>query len=294
MSSQSVSRHRPDRTARLPVTRKLTLIRTSSFVIALLAAAVSIAGITNGPSLYQSEEMLLLKVPTDLFTLIIGVPALLVSIWLARRGRLLGLLCWSAPLLYMLYIYLANAIGVPFGILFLPYVAIAALSAYTLIGLVACIDAGTVGQRLAGTVPARPAGAILLVLAVLFTLMNLAYVITALTSPAPGHPLDMPVWIADFVVLAPAWILGGILLLRRDPLGYVAGAGLLLVGCMLFLGAIFSLVYTALYTGSPLDLVGLVIMLVASMVCVLPFALFVRGIQRSERGAPPEQQAVTL
>ncbi|NIV35235.1 MAG: hypothetical protein GWN58_39005, partial [Anaerolineae bacterium] len=199
-------------------------------MIALLAAAVSVAGIIGGISLYQTEEMLLLKVPTDLFTLIFAVPVLLASIWLARRGKLLGLLCWPAPLLYMLYIYLANAIGVPLGVLFLAYVAIAALSAYTLIGLVACIDAEAVRQRLAGAVPERAAGAILVVLSVLFSLMNLAYVVTALTSPMAAHPPEMPVWIVDFVVLAPAWILGGLLLWRRNALGYVAGAALLLMG----------------------------------------------------------------
>ena len=294
MPSQPASPHSPNRVAQarsahLPVTRDLMLIRWSSLVIAVLAAAVSVAGIISGTSLYQTEEMLLQKVPTDLFTLLISVPVLLVSIWLARRGRLLGLLCWPAPLLYMLYIYIANAIGVPLGVLFLAYVAIAALSAYTLIGLVACIDAEAVRQRLAGAVPERAAGAILVVLSVLFSLMNLAYVVTALTGPAAAHPLEMPVWIVDFVVLAPAWILGGILLWRREPLGYVAGAGLLLVGCMLFLGAIISLVYTALYTASQIDWAGVVIMLVASLICVAPFALYARGILRSDRGTPPER-----
>ena len=272
----------------LSLTRDLTLITWSSFVIALLAAAVSVTGIVSGTSVYQTEEMLLLKVPTDLFTLIIALPLLLTSIWLARRGRLIGLLCWPAPLLYMLYIYLANAVGVPLGLLFLPYIAIAALSAYTLIGLVACIDAEAVRRRLKSAVPARAAGAILVALSVLFGLMNLAYVVTALNGPAPAHPIDMPVWIADFLVLAPPWTIGGILLLRREPLGYVSGAALLLVGCMLFLGATVSLVYTALHTGSHLDLAGVVIMLVSSLICVVPFALFVRGIPRSEPGAPPD------
>jgi hypothetical protein len=292
MPSQSVSGHGSlkaggAQAASLPVRRDLALAYASSLVIALLMAAVSIAGLLYGPPLYLTEEMLLLKQPTDLFTLVVGLPMLLGSMWLARRGKFLGLLCWPGVLLYVLYIYLAYAIGVPFNVQFLAYVLLVALSAYTLIGLVASIDAEAVGQRLAGAVPARLAGGILVGITVLFTLMNLGRVVTALTSPTPDHLLEFPVWIADFSVLAPAWIIGGLLLWRRDPLGYVAGAGLFLLGCMMFVGPIFALVFPALYNGSPVDVMAIVLMLVVGLICFIPFALFVRGIVKSDRDPSP-------
>jgi hypothetical protein len=198
--------------------------------------------------------------------------------WLARRGKLLGLLCWPGVLLYVLYIYVAYAIGVPFNALFLVYVALVALSAYTTIGLVASIDAAAVRQRLAGAVPDRIAGGILASLAILFTVMNLAQIVAALRSPAPDHLLKFPVWIADFAVLAPAWFAGGLLLWQRRALGYVAGAGLLLVGSMLLVGAVFALVFPALYTGSAVDVTGVVFILVMGLLCFVPFALYARGI----------------
>jgi hypothetical protein len=227
--------------------------------------------------------MLLLKLPTDLLTLVVGLPILLGSMWLARRGKLLGLLCWPGVLLYVLYIYVAYAIGVPFDVLFLAYVVLVALSAYTLIGLVASIDAAAVRQRLAGAVPERVAGGILVGLAILFTLMNLANVVSALTSPVPDHLLDLPVWFVDFAVVAPAWFIGGLLLWQRRALGYVAGPGLLLLGCMLFVGVIFALVFPAFYAGSPVDLAGIVLILVTGLICFIPFAFFVRGITKSDR-----------
>ncbi|MGD9315999.1 MAG: hypothetical protein PVG56_04115 [Anaerolineae bacterium] len=268
---------------RLPVTRRLSLAFASSLVIALLVAIVSVAGLLFGTSLYPMEEMLSLKQPTDLFTLVVALPLLLGSMWLARRGRLLGLLCWPGVLLYVLYVYVSYAIGVPFNVLFLAYVVLVALSAYTLIGLVASIDAAAVRQRLAGAVPERVAGGILVGLAILFTLMNLANVVSALTSPVPDHLLDLPVWFVDFAVVAPAWFIGGLLLWQRRALGYVAGAGLLLLGCMLFVGVIFALVFPAFYAGSPVDLAGIVLILVTGLICFIPFAFFVRGITKSDR-----------
>jgi hypothetical protein len=226
--------------------------------------------------------MLLLKVPTDLFTLVAGLPLLLGSIWLARRGKLLGLLCWPGALLYVLYVYVSYAIGVPFSVLFLVYVLLVALSAYTLIGLVASIDAQAVRQRLAGDVPEKVTGGILAGLAILFTLMNLADIVAAFTSPEPDHLLQYPIWIADSAVMAPAWLIGGLLLWQRKALGYVAGAGLLLLGCMLFVGVIFALFFPAFSAASPVDLTAIVFILVTGLICFVPFALFARGIVESE------------
>jgi hypothetical protein len=280
------------RSAGLPVTRSLTLAYANSLIIALLVAIASVAGLLYGTSLYPTEEMLLIKLPTDLFTLVLGLPLLLGSMWLARRGKLLGLLCWPGALLYMLYIYVAYAIGVPFNVLFLAYVVLVALSAYTTIGLVASIDAVAVRGRLAGAVSERLAGGILAGLAVLFSLMNLADIVSALTSPTPDVLLVFPVWIADFAVMAPAWLIGGLLLWQRKPLGYVAGAGLLLLGSMLFVGAIFALAFPAFYTASPVDVTGIVFILVVGLICFVPFALFARGIVKSEHRSPPAHQAV--
>lgn len=271
--------------ASLPVIRDLTLAYASSLIIALLVAISSVAGLLSGPNLYPTEEMLLLNLPTDLFTLVVGLPILLGSMWLARRNKLLGLLCWPGVLLYVLYIYVAYAISVPFNVLFLAYVALVSLSAYTIIGLVASIDAEAVRQRLAGFVPERIAGGILFGLAILFSLMNLVQIITALTSPAPDYLLAYPVWIADFAVVAPAWLIGGLLLWQRKSLGYVAGAGLLLVGSMLFVGVIFALAFPAVYTASPVDVTGIVFVLVMGLICFVPFALFARGIVKSGRSS---------
>jgi hypothetical protein len=269
----------------LPAIRGFTLAYASSLIIALLMAITSVDSLLSGPNLYPTEEMLLFNLPTDLFTLVVGLPILLGSIWLARRCKLLGLLCWPGALLYVLYIYVAYAISVPFNVLFLAYVALVALSTYTIIGLVASIDAEVVRQRLAGFVPERITGGILFGLAILFSLMNLAQIITALTSPTPDYLLAYPVWIADFAVVAPAWLIGGLLLWQRKALGYVAGAGLLLLGSMLFVGVIFALAFPAVYTTSPADLTSIVFILVMGLICFVPLALFARGIVKTGRSS---------
>jgi hypothetical protein len=206
--------------------------------------------------------------------------------WLARRGKLAGLLCWPGALLYVLYSYITNLTGVPFGVLFLPYLLLVTLSACTTIALAASIDGEAVCRRLTGVVPARASGGLLVGLTGLFVVINVANIVTALASRSAGTPDLVPVWIADFVAVVPACLVGGVLLWRREALGYVAGAGLLLQYSLLLVGVAAVLAFPAVYDASPVDVGGIVTMLAAGLLCSILLALFVRGAMMG-RGPRP-------
>jgi len=262
---------------RLPITRDLTLAYMLSLIIALVMTVASVVGLLYQTLIYPTDELLLSKIPLDVFNLVVVLPILLGSMWLARRGKLIVLLCWPGALFYVLYIYVIYVIGMPFNALFLPYIALVTLSAYTLIGLVASIDGEAVRQRLTGVVPARTSGGILAGLAILIIVRQIAVIVTALTSQTPVDTLELPSWIADFAVAVPALLVSGILLWRRKAIGYVASAGLLLGYGVLALGLIPFMVLQARYTASPIDVAGIVVVLVMAALCFIPFAFFVRG-----------------
>ncbi len=262
---------------RLPVTRDLTLAYVLSLIVALIMTVASVVGLLYQTVIYPTDELLLSFVPSDAFNLVVGLPILLGSMLLARRGKLIGLLCWPGALFYVLYMYVPYVIGVPFNVLFLPYLVLVTLSACTLIGLVASIDGEVVRQRLTGFVPARISGGILVGLAILIIVRQVAVIVTALAGQTPVDAVELSSWIADFVVAVPVLLVGGILLWRRDPLGYVAGAGLLLGYGVLALSVIPFFVLQARYTGSPIDVSGVVAVLVMAALCFVPFAFFVRG-----------------
>jgi hypothetical protein len=275
---------------RLPITRDLMLAYALSLVVALVMTVVSVVGLLYQTVIYPTDELLLSFAPSDAFSLVVGLPILLGSMWLARRGKLIGLLCWPGALFYVLYVYVPYVIGVPFNVLFLPYLVLVALSAYMLIGLVASINGEVVRQRLTGVVPARTSGGILTGLAILIIVRQIAVIVTALTSQAPVDTLELPSWIADFTVAVPVLLVGGILLWRRKALGYVAGAGLLLGYGVLAVSLIPFMVLQTRYTASPIDVAGIVVVLVMAALCFIPFAFFVRGAA-SDRSSSPAQLA---
>ena len=73
-------------------------------------------------------------------------------------------------------------------------------------------------------------------------------------------------------------IIGGLLLWRREPLGYVAGAGLLFQASMLFIGLIAVLLLQPLLTAAPFPLTDTIVVFAMGLVCFVPFALFLRGV----------------
>jgi hypothetical protein len=83
-----------ERNASLPIRRSLTLIFALSFAIAILIAAASVAGLMYRTIIYPTDELLRTFVSNDVVNLFIGLPILLGSMWLARRGKLIGLICF--------------------------------------------------------------------------------------------------------------------------------------------------------------------------------------------------------
>lgn len=260
----------------LPIRYKLTLVSALSLLIALLLAAASVAGLMYGTAIYPTDDLFRSFMPNDVVNLCIGVPLLLGSLWLARRGQLLGLLCWPGALFFVLYNAIVYVFALPLNAVFPLHLGLVVLSVHTLIGLVASIDGNVVQQRLRGAVPARLAGGVLAGLGLLFCVRVIAVLGNALVAPAPMAETELALQIAD-VVITPAWVIGGILLWRRQALGYVTGLGLLFQASMLFIALIIFLLIQPFVTTAPFALIDVVVILLMGLICFIPFALFVRG-----------------
>ncbi|HET7478828.1 MAG TPA: hypothetical protein VFJ72_04855 [Rubrobacteraceae bacterium] len=284
----------------LPTKRNLTLAYRLSLVVAALMAIASIAGILLGSAgLYGADPKLALGVTEaeaglllpgllgqDLFNLVVGVPLLLGSMWLARRGSLIGLLLWPGMLFYALYWYVLYAVGAPFSVLFLLYVPLVTLSAYATIALVSSIDGESV-RRLTEAVPARTIGGILVVLALLTLAQDATGAfVTALAGNAPVDPAARHVWISDLALQAPAVLAVGALLWRRHPLGYVTAAGLLFQYGLTPIGLVAGMALQAALSGSPLDAGTSGVLLVFSGVCFVSLVFFVRAAARRRLPSP--------
>jgi hypothetical protein len=262
--------------ANLPIRGNLTLAYAVSLLIAALMAIASVAGLLYQTLFYPTDELLQSFVPNDVVNLLIGLPILLGSMWLARRGKLIGLLFWPGALFYVFYTYIVYVLSMPLNVAFLLFLTLLTLSAYTTIGLVASIDGNAVQHRLAGAVPERVGGAVIAGFGVLFFVRVIGVLVNALISQTPVAATELALHVTDFII-APALVIGGVLLWRREALGYVTGLGLLFQSSMLFIGLIFILLIRPFITEAQFVLIDVLVVFVMGLVCFIPFALFVRG-----------------
>lgn len=275
-----------DRNANLPIKGNLTLIYVLTFILAMLMATASVAGLLCQTIVYPTEELLQSFLANDVANLLIGLPMLLGSMWFTRRGKLVGLLFWPGALFFVLYTYIVYVFAMPLSLAFFLHLILVMLSLYTLVGLLASIDAKAVQQKLVNAVPERLAGGVLAGLGILFFLLVVGTIGNALINRIPIVETELALHTADFLI-TPAWVVCGVLLWRRKVFGYVAGLGLLFQASMLFIGLIIVLLLQPLLTAAPFSLVDVVVTFVMGLICFIPFALFIRGVV-SKRNLSPE------
>ena len=199
--------------------------------LSIVAACVAVAGNVVALSvhkIYASLTPIFLPqaLAQDVADLTVVAPAWLILAVLALRGSLRAYLLWLGVLTFTVYNYVIYAFAVPFGPLFLLWIAVLGMTSYALIGGVSAVDHSVVAssftRRRAIVVVAR----VLIATAILFAVLWLSEDVPALLSGTrPRSLIDMalptnPVHVLDLGFFLPAAIATGVLLLRRTPFAH--------------------------------------------------------------------------
>jgi hypothetical protein len=248
-----------------------------SFVIVVLMAAMSLAGLVVPENLYPSEEAIQSFMVNDVINLFIVLPVLLSSMWFSWRGKLVGILSWPGALLTVFYNYTAYVFGIPFRPLTFAYIMLVLLSAYTIYDILKKINGQNVKSQLDGVVPVKLGGWFLVFFGTVFLLRAAGMLSHWMIKRAALPSSEIGVLIAD-VILSLIWIAGGVLLLRKSPLGFVSAFGLLFAASMLFAGLIIFLILQPLITDATFSISDIIVIFLMGLVCFIPFILFARGV----------------
>ena len=267
-------------TNKLPLKRPLTDAANLSRIVIMLMTAASLAGLIFPQVLYATPELQQSYLTNDVVNLIVGLPVLMGAIMFARRGSLLGLLLWPGALLYVIYNYLAYTFGNPLGWLTFISAALVLISTLAIINLIGCIEANVVRERLVDFAPRIFAGGVMIVFGVFFILRIAGILVSALMESQPLPYTEIGVAVAD-VILSSLMLIAGVLLLQQKSWGFVFGLGLLFAASTLFIGLLIYFILQPFVLDVPFAWVDFLVVLLMSLICFVPFGLYVRAILKS-------------
>ena len=118
--------------------------------------------------IYNTAELYNAFLTNDLVNLIIGVPGLMLVLWLAKRKHAIGLYCWSGALLLVIYNHIAYLIAVNhlYGYIANSLILISAVASFIL--LTGSLRSENIYTSLKDIFPRKTFGSIILILGLLF------------------------------------------------------------------------------------------------------------------------------
>lgn len=188
-----------------------------------------------GQGLYQRDSLMAGAGfrGTDLVTLLLGIPLLLLAYRAARRGSHNGQVVLCGVLLFFLYNAASMTFSAAFNPLFLVYTALFSAALFAAIIALAGLDGQALAARVQPGFPWRGTAVFLLFAGLATLLLWISEVIGPIlsgTAPANLGPYTtMYTHGFDSAVISPAAVIAGLLLLRRQPLGLVLAAPILIL-----------------------------------------------------------------
>ena len=181
-----------------------------------------------GHGLYRhmSWDVAVQGIGHDFVTLLLGLPVLVATLVLARRGTARERLLLAGVFGYFHVTYLFYLVMGAYNPLFLVYTLLAGLSFFALSLTLLGFDVSRIADAYQQTAPTRLAGGFLIFNTVAIGLMWLGVVVPPLIDgsiyPAEvQHYTTLVVQGLDLALLLPLCMVTAILLLRRRPMGYL-------------------------------------------------------------------------
>lgn len=252
--------------------------------IAILLAIATTGGIFVSGLYRDNPYFIAQAVGQDFISLVVVLPALIVTAFLASRGSPHARIIWLGGLIYLVYTYVVAAFDVKFNSLFLIYVAVLGCSLYALIGGFIKTDLLGIKKCFTEKAPVQAISIYLAVLAALFYFLWLREIVPALVAreipqsiQENGTPTNA-IHVLDMAWILPAFVIAAISLWRKRALGYTL-AGALLSYCVLLIMAILSMVVFMIRGGHPVAVPQVAIFTILLTISLAMLIWYMKGLR---------------
>jgi hypothetical protein len=249
----------------------------------IIGETVSIYG--KGLYSHDSVSMAAQAIAQDYVTLFLGVPLLLLSFYMYRKGFLKGSLLLTGTLGYFLYTYASYSFLSMYNSMFLIYVALMSASFFAFILMMMSFDVENLSLFFSEKMPVKFLGGFLLFVSFVFGMMwtgKLGLPLLNNTPPADlQHYTTFVIQALDLGFVVPAGLLAGILLMMRKPFGYLL-APVIIIKEITLLTALTAMILLQLKAGVEIGYLLVWSVILFNLLVIFCMILLMKNIKENE------------
>ncbi len=258
----------------------------NSIIIALLAVLATLSGLF-WKGLYSNDTISITAqmMGQDMITLIIGIPLLLASLFLIKKGSLRGKLIWMGTIFYFLYTYASMSFAASYNSLFLIYVSLFSISLYTFLYGMLSLNTASIKDSIIPGKTTKIAGLFLIfsgaILALMWTKMIIDSIFVGAAPTALENYTTLVIQSLDIGVVFPVTLIAGILILKNNEWGYTL-VPILLIKATLLGTAILSMIYFMAQNGVEIAIAQAIFFIIVTLVGITISVTFYMKIKEKK------------
>jgi hypothetical protein len=242
-----------------------------------------------GKGLYKNESVSMAAQARaqDMVTLCIGIPLLIGALYLSRKELLKGKLLLAGMQGYFLYTYASYSFYAMYNSLFLVYVLLMSVSFFAFTLTMLSFDLESIGSYFNPKLQVKFIGGVLIFVAVAVALMWLKRIATPLVNGVMPTELEhyttLIIQALDLGFVVPAAILAGILLMKRNPFGYLLASVMIIKESTLLI-VIIAMLVGQILAGVEIGIVEIVMFSLFTLMVICCLVLIMKNIKESGYG----------
>jgi len=246
----------------------------------IFGETVSIYGV--GLYKHDSVSMAAQAIAQDYVTLFLGIPLLIFSLYLSRKGRLKGHLLLTGTLGYFLYTYASYSFLSMYNSLFLVYVILMSASFFAFTLAMMSFEIAKLPLFFKEKLPVKLIGGFLLFASFLFGMMWLGKIMKPLINHTPvegiEHYTTLVIQALDLGFVVPIGIISGILLIKRKPFGYLLGP-VIIIKDITLLTALTAMVLLQLQAGVEVQPIVVALVIGLNLIVIYLMILILKNVK---------------
>ncbi len=236
-----------------------------------------------GKGLYGNDSVAVAAqgIAQDIITVALGVPLLIVSLYLALKDSLRGRLLLTGTLGYFLYTYISYVFLWMYNPMFIVYVMLMSASFFAFTLLMMSFDIINLSSAFNKKLPVKFLGGFQIFFAAALWLLWMGKIIPTITSGTVPvgleHYTTLVIQGLDLGFIVPIALLSGVLLIKRKPLGYLLSSVIIMKGFTMG-AALTAMIISQYIAGVSMGIIEIIMFPMFSLVIFYCMILLLKNI----------------